>query len=120
MVLLEESLVVCEGPTIVTRPLGFAETCVSARAGVDKSRRGTRFVVCLEKEFECSLLNCFIISLKYFMFINRCICLFLICSSDCWRVDRGIGGWDLDFCEEWLYRHVWNKNEMTMRSEHSF
>ena len=62
---LEESLVVCEGPTIITRLLASAETCVSARAGVDKYCRGTRFVACLEKEFGCSLLNCFTISLLF-------------------------------------------------------
>ena len=50
---LEESLVVCERPTNVTRLLASAETCVSTRAGVDKYCRATRFVACLEKEFEC-------------------------------------------------------------------
>ena len=34
---LEESLMVCKGPTIVTRPLAPAEMCVRARAGVDSS-----------------------------------------------------------------------------------
>ena len=52
---LEESLVICEGLAIVPRPLACAETCVSTRTGVDKYRRGTRFVASLEKEFECSL-----------------------------------------------------------------
>ena len=33
---LEESLVGCEGPIMVTRPLASAEVCVSACAGVDK------------------------------------------------------------------------------------
>ena len=79
---LEESLLVCEGPTIVTRPLASAEMCMSALAGVDKYFRATRLVACLEKEFECSLLNCFAISLLFLMLINRCSCLFLICSSD--------------------------------------
>ena len=90
--------------------------CVSARAGVDKYCRGTRFIACLEKEFEFSLLNCFTISLLFLMLIYNCSCLFLICTSDRSRVDKGIGGWDLDFSEKWLCRHVWTKNEMTVQA----
>ena len=50
----EASLVVCEcpGPTIAPRLLVSAETCVSARAGVDNYCRGSRFFASLEKELD--------------------------------------------------------------------